>query len=767
MPPPTGRPLLRATGVCCLWLAVCLIWMVGDASAQSSTVAQTAATPGTATAAPTPSVPDAQALAAMPRTERVVRLRTRSWDVHAVRSTTPILLDGALTEAAWSAASPITDFYQNQRNEGLPATERTAVRVVYTQEALYVGVRAWDSEPDRMKIRAVFRDDSGGADDTVSIMLDAYHGHRSAIQFITNANGLVEDLLQTGEGLNTRNHDWDAIWNAQGRRLDDGFEVEVAIPFRSLRFEPPAGEAPIVFGIGFKRNIPRKNEEVYWPFVPNDSSWYRPSELGHLHGLDGLRPGRNLQVLPYALGGGIRSMPDGQPASSSTRRTLGLDAKWGVTTGLTADFTVNTDFAQEEVDVQQVNLTRFSLFFPEKRQFFLEGQQAFRFGVPREADLVFTRRIGLSAAGEPIPILGGARLSGRQGRHSIGLMSLQVDGTATTPSKNYSVLRLKRDVLSRSSIGMVATDVEGGGAGNRLLGVDASLFVRRVWFFEGWAAGVDDWQRGRAAAGYARAAYESDRRAASYTFLGVGQGFRPEVGFIRRPDSLQHAGEARWSPRPQSAVVRQLHLTGSVLHITDTARRPVTRETALKARSEFESGDALQVVTTAYQEDLAAPFALRPTLTLPAGTYRFRDVALTADSFRRRQVQLDGTYTAGTFYGGTRRALQLNYNWRFMRGVNTTASYTANWVRLPQSRFSTHLVSARLALAPRNDLAVQSLFQFNADTKQVSTNLRLNWIPKPGTDVFLVYTEVDSTAFGWLTPRNRSLTLKWNYLFQL
>lgn len=711
--------------------------------------------------------PDAATLAALTRAERIARLRAVPWDVQAVPASTPILLDGALTEPAWAAATPVTDLYQSQRNEGMPASERTAFRVVYTKEALYIGVRAWDSDPDRMKIRAVFRDDSGGADDTVSVMLDAYHGHRSAIQFITNANGLVEDLLQNGESTTTRNHDWDAIWNAQGRRLDDGFEVEVEIPFRSLRFEPPAGDAPIVFGIGFKRNLPRKNEESYWPFVPNDSSWYRPAELGHLHGLSGLRPGRNLQVLPYALGGGIRTTPDGVPASRTMRRAMGLDAKWGVTTGLTADFTINTDFAQEEVDVQQVNLTRFSLFFPEKRQFFLEGQQAFRFGVPREADLIFTRRIGLSTRGEPISILGGARLSGRQGRHTIGLMNLQVVATGDTPSRNYSVLRVKRDLLSRSSVGLIATDVEGGGAGNRLLGADASLYVRRVWFFDGWAAGVDDPRTGRATAGYARAAYETDRRAASYTFLGIGPGFRPDVGFIRRPDSLQQSGDVRWSPRPASALVRQMHLTGSLLHITDTARHPVTREAAFKVRADLETGDALQVVTTDYREDLAVPFAIRPTLTLPAGTYRFREMALTADSFRRRQLQLDTTFTTGTFYNGTRRALQLNYNWRFMRGVNTSASYSANWVRLPQGRFATHLMSGRLALAPRNDLAMQGLFQFNADTRQFSTNLRLNWIPKPGTDLFVVYTEVDSTALGWLTPRNRSLTVKWNYLFQL
>ncbi len=740
-------------------LFTCFCWFTAVSITSAQVPAPAAPTPPVIPASDTP-------LAGLSRAERVQRLRAKTWDITAHRATTPLALDGALTEADWAQAVPIDDFYQSQRNEGLPASERTEVRVLYDAKALWIGFRAWDREPEKMKIRAMFRDEAGGADELVAVMVDAYHGHRTAVQFVTNANGLVEDLLQSGETTATRNHDWDTVWNSKGRILDDGYEVEIYIPFASLRFEPPAGDAPAIFGIGFKRNIPRRNEESTWPFGPNDSTWYRPAELGHLRGLQQVQPGRNLQFLPYALAGGTRSYASG--AVTAQRREIGFDAKYSITTGVTADLTVNTDFAQEEVDVQQVNLTRFSLFFPEKRQFFLEGQQAFRFGVPRQADLLFTRRIGLSAAGTPVPILGGARVSGRQGRTTIGVMDLQVDRdrASGTPSQNYSVVRLKQDVFSRSSVGLIATNVQGGGLFNRVIGADASVFVGRPWQFEGWAAYVERSEGGAGRiGGYGRAAYEADRRGASYTFLGVGESFAPGIGFVQRPDSLQHTALARYSPRPASDLIRQFHVTGTLGYITDTAGTPTTRERSGLWRTDFETGDGIEVKWTDTMENLVAPFRLRRDVTLAPGTYRYGEGSLTFDSFRRRHLQLDTTVTRGGFFDGDRTSLSTNFNWKFRRGLGVTAAYAANWVDLPLASFTTHVLSSRVQFSPRNDLAVLSLVQYNHDTRQLATNLRFNWIPKPGTDVFVVYNETDGTGTG-LSPINRSLAVKMNYLFQ-
>jgi hypothetical protein len=318
-------------------------------------------------------------------------------------------------------------------------------------------------------------------------------------------------------------------------------------------------------GIGFKRNVPRKNEEMYWPLVSNDSGWYRPAELGHLRGLEQVRPGRNLQLRPYSLAGLNRDYGRG---TTERRWDAGADAKWGITTGLTADFTVNTDFAQEEADVQQINFTRFSLFFPEKRQFFLENQRMFQFGLPREADLVFTRRIGLAESGEILPILGGVRLAGREGRTSIGAMNLTSDAELGLAGENFTVLRVRRDFLSRSSVGGLITNRAGGGKIQSGLRGDLSFLFRNVWSLEAFFAGLD--QTGPTSGGAAaffRFAYETDRLGFTYRYLDIGEGFRPGVGFVPRRDVRHSFVETRFSPRPVSKWIRQIHFNGRLRYI--------------------------------------------------------------------------------------------------------------------------------------------------------------------------------------------------------
>ena len=576
----------------------------------------------------------------------------------------------------------------------------------------------------------------------------------------------MEDLLQTGENESTRNHNFDTVWLSRGSRTPQGFDVEIAIPFKSLRFEPPADGQDITMGIGFKRNIPRKNEEVYWPFVANDSTWYRPAELGHLHQLRDVHPGRNFQVRPYALGGGTNDLV---ARATTTRREAGLDAKWGVTTGLTADFTVNTDFAQEEVDTQQINFTRFSLFFPEKRQLFLENEQMFRFGLPREADLVFTRRIGLSDRGEIVPLLAGARLAGREGRTTLGVLNMQTGefGKGGLPSENFTVVRVKRDVFKRSSVGAVVTNRQGGDRDNRAFGVDANFFFRQVWFVEGWVAAVDDTSKPKAAnAGYGRFAYDTDRFAATWRYLDVGEGFNPGVGFVRRRDNRQNSGEVRWSPRPNSDIIRQLDVKASFDYLTDRENVLVTRERQAEFKTNFETGDAATVTLTNAFENLDQPFRLRPGVVIPVGAYRFSTTSFRLDTFRRRHARLNLGYTTGGFWNGARDTLSIRSDYRMTTNFGVSFNYDINWVNLPQGEFATHLASSRVQVAFRNDLAVLGLFQYNQDTQQFSTNVRFNWILKPGSELFVVYNELDHW-WGGFDARNRSLVVKMNYLFAL
>jgi len=696
------------------------------------------------------------------RLERVRRLSAREWQVRALRVEGEIRVDGRLDEPDWARAEPISDFYQRERNEGLPGTERTEVRVLYDRKILYVGFRCFDSQPELHRARGMFRDEGGGADDLIAILVDPFHDHRSAVQLVSNSNGLVMDLLQTGETRTTRNINWDMVWDSRGSRSSSGWEVEMAIPFKSLRFERAAEGEEQRFGIGFKRNIPRKNEEVYWPFVPNDSTWYRPAELGHLAGLSQVQPGRNLEIRPFALAGGQEET--GTPGRQ-TRWDVGGDVKWGLTPGLTGDFTVNTDFAQEEADIQQINFTRFSLFFPEKRQFFLEGQRMFQFGLPREADLVFTRRIGLSDDGEVVPLIAGARLSGRFGRTSIGFMDLQSEKQGDLPSENFAVLRLRRDVLRRSSVGLLLTNRQGGGGFNRVLGADVSV-LEGDWLAEGFAALVDSSEESQdAEAAYARLAYEADRLGASYRFLYLGEGFEPGIGFVRRPGSRESSGSFRFSPRTRSPWIRQLHLEGKLVHIADERDVLETRERTLEVSSDFESGDNLSLSLTNSFENLEEAFDLRDDVSVAPGTYDFNTFEARLRTFRRRHRRLTLSYQAGGFWGGHRKRLSADANYRFSKRVDLRTSYEVNWVDIEDTPFSTQLVSGRVQLAFRKDLILLALLQYNSDSRKLSTNIRFNWIPKPGSDFFIVYNETDE--LGGLHEKNRSLSIKLNYLFAL
>ncbi|MEO5761077.1 MAG: DUF5916 domain-containing protein [Vicinamibacteria bacterium] len=696
------------------------------------------------------------------RQARVKTLSARDWAVTARRVQSGIVVDGRLDEADWNSAKPIDEFFQRERLEGLPGSERTEVRVLYDESNLYIAFTCFDAEIEKSTVRAMFRDENQGSDDIVSVMLDAFHDHRSAIQFVTNRNGAMEDLFQNGETQATRNHDWDTVWLSRGSQDAKAWYVEIAIPFKSLRFQLPKDGAPLIFGAGFKRNIPRKNEEDYWPFVSNNSSWYRPSELGHIEGIVDARPGRNLEILPYALAGA----QEPRFAARRNRREAGFDAKWGVSSGITADFTVNTDFAQEEVDTLQINFTRFSLAFPEKRQFFLEGQRQFQFGLSGENDLVFTRRIGLSERGDPLSIKAGARLSGRQGRWSLGFMDLQTETSGTTGGENFAVARVRRDLFKRSQVGVVFTNREGGGRFNRVGGLDAR-FASKKWFVEGFGARVFDGS-GQSLKGSAflRGGYDADRYAATYRFLDVQKNFNPGLGFVRRPGDRQQKADFRFSPRSSGSLVRRYNFEPSFAYITDSEGGLATREAEISASAEFETGDTASMEISDTREAIGASFKLRDDVTIAPGAYDTTNWKVGVETFRRRQWKGTASYKQGGFWNGTRKTFSASPGWRFSKHVGASGSYSVNWIDLPQKRYTTHLFSGRVDVAFTTQIVLLSLLQYNSDTKQFSKNVRFNWIPKQGTDVFLVYSETDQTR---RTPGalDRSLTFKLAYRFAL
>ena len=721
--------------------------------------------------------PSAGELRRMGREERVRALHARTWDIHAERAGERISVDGWLDEAAWERARPIGDFYERETDEGLPSTESTIVRVLYDDENLYFGFFCTLDEhstgghevahahrtADESRPRTMFRDENIGSDDAVAIMLDAYNDQRSAIFLATNANGIVFDMSQNGQGPGTRNLDWDTIWESRGQQVPGGWTAEVRVPFKSLRFRPPPAGEPVVFGIGFKRNIPMKTEEVYWPFVSNDSTWYRPAELGKLRGLEGIRPGRNLEIRPYALG----SASGGREWEGDRRRADGgMDLKWGVTPGLTADFTWNTDFAQEEVDDLQINFTRFSLRFPEKRQIFLEGQRNFTFGERRDADIVFTRRIGLSEEGRAVPILGGGRLSGRQGAYTLGLMGMATQAAGSAPGERFTVARVRRDLFSRSTVGAVFTDRSSDGRFNRVAGLDASLHFRDSWTFEGVFARVFE-ETDPTSAGLAsgRLSYDDDRFGGTLKFIEIGDNFRPGIGFVRRTGIRKSFFSGRVSPRPDLPWLRQVHLSANLNNTTNLENVLETRRANLNARATLESGEELSVEVSDHYEFTTYDYSISG-VAVPAGEYPFRRYEMSLNTYRRRYASVRAGYEFGGFWGGARDIWSLGGNYRINRHFGLNGNYAYNRIRLPSGDLDTHLVSTRMRLAFRNDLVLLGLFQYSDATGDLASNVRFHWIPKPGTDFFLVYTELDEWSDLFFV-KNRSLSLKLNYLFQL
>jgi len=502
---------------------------------------------------------------------------------------------------------------------------------------------------------------------------------------------------------------------------------------------------------------------MYWPFVSNNSSWYRPAELGHLRGLHNIEPGRSIEVRPYVLGG---LNQDGDLATTDARKNAGLDLKWGLTPGLTADFSVNTDFAQEEADVQQINFTRFSLFFPEKRQFFLEGERMFQFGVPQEDDLVFTRRIGLSdSTGEAIPIRAGARLSGREGPFTLGLMNIETGEGGGQPAENFTVVRVRRDFLSRSSVGAIFTNRQGGGKYNRVYGTDLHLLLKRAWYLEGFLARSDSpGLAGGNNSGYFRFAYDTDRWGAYYRHLDIGENFQPGIGFVLRPDSRENYSQARYSPRPDLSWVRQFTFDTSVRYITDQKNTLETRERAGEFTTNLETGDIVTFRAVNHFEFIDKPFALRSDVLIPPGAYRFNTFESYFETFRRRHFVLKLDFVTGGFWSGNRNTFSADLDHRITQHLELAGVYTVNWVNLPQGQFTSHLVSGRFYWVFSNTVALFTLFQYNHDTNLFSSNIRFRWEIRPGSDFYIVYNETDDTMTA-VRMKNRSLAVKLNYLF--
>jgi hypothetical protein len=706
--------------------------------------------------------------------------------VRAVRVEEPPRVDGLLDEQLYRTLPPITDFIQQDPNEGQVATEPTMVWIFFDDRNIYIGARCRDSQPDRIVANDMRRDGSNvSQNDNISVVIDTFHDRRNGYEFLMNSIGGAWDTQITDERDANRN--WNTVWLPRSRRDSDGWTAEMAIPFRSLRYR---GSGPQVWGINVRRNVRWKNELSYLSPVPRQygaRGILRLSEAATLTGIEAPPAALNLDVKPYVVGSSREDRVIDPLLTDRFDGDAGFDIKYGITQSLTADLTYRTDFSQVEDDDQQVNLTRFSLLFPEKRDFFLEGQGMFAFGgaatTPPTGSatsapvntpvLFFSRRIGLSGT-RAVPIEAGARMTGKAGRYSVGLLDIQTDDSpeADAFSTNFGVVRLKRDILRRSYIGFIGTHrspTSAGNADNLVLGVDASLSFFQSVNLVGYYAGTRTPGRVGDDRSYrARFDYDADRLGIQVEQLAVGKHFNPEVGFLRRTNFIENLAQLRISRRPRSSrVVRRVNYEAALDYITNGDRRLENRQGRVGVRTEMQSGDAWAVTYSRDFEFLAAPFEIVPDTFVPAGVYHSPTMRGSYTLGTQRRISGDLSVAHGSFYGGERTDVAYRGRAEVTSRLSLEPGVSVNRVDMPSGRFTATLLTTRASLSFTPRMLTAVLVQYNSTSNLFTTNVRFRWEYRPLSELFLVYSDGrDTLERGFPAVLNRGLTFKLTRLFR-
>jgi hypothetical protein len=745
-----GLMRIRCTGAVfptavALLSALCLTALAGSAHAQAAMQ------------------DDPMALAATPRPT-----------AGAVRAAGTLVVDGVLNEEDWQKATAVSHFLQAEPLPGQAASENTEVRVLYDDVAMYVGVWLADANPAGIVTTSERRDAFLGDQDSFQVVFDTFRDRQNGFVFGTNASGVQYDAQIRNQVTNVS---WDGSWEVQTRRSENGWTAEFRIPLRTLRYGP----SPQTWGVNFTRQIQRTRERTYWAPLPRQFEIQRLSSAGELRGLT-LKTPRNLKILPYAVGSADRTFATRRP--TITNGEFGVDAKVGLTAGLNLDLTYNTDFAQVEVDNQQINLTRFNIRFPEKRPFFLENSGLFTVGATAsgmvssgDLDLFFSRRIGLDEQGGLVPIIGGGRLSGKTSGYNVGLLNMQTDSVGLAPGNNFTVARVSKDLRRRSGIGgiFINRSATGDRAGddnwNRTWGVDGRLGAGERLTVGAFAARTETpGLTGREHAWNMASEYNDGKTQLNFDFGQVGEDFNPEVGYLQNT-----FGYRRWFMRVQETLRQQRvrkwgfrellpHMTYTRYDYLDSGELQ-NAELHIDNHWDWENGNYIATAVNGTWEGLRAPFTLFPGVVVPPGQVGGVRFTLRSNTDRRRPVFLRHQWDVGRFYTGTQNSQQVQTILRQGGSFLFDMTWTHRRIDLPQGDFQTNLGSVRITQNFTPSVFVQSLIQYNDATHRWSTNLRFHWLETAGTGLFVVYNDTESLE--GLGPVNRSFIVKYVKQFDL
>jgi len=669
-------------------------------------------------------------------------------------------LDGRLDEPVWSKAVPAADFIQIDPANGRPATERTEVRIAFNRDALYLGVTCFDSEPDRWIGWQLRRDERLFSDDGFMWTIDTFLNGRTGYFFEMNPSGLMADALI---GLNgNQNREWDGIWNARVQRSEIGWTLEIEIPFRTLNFDPDND----TWGINFQRVVRRKNEQSIWTGWARNQGLQRMNNAGALTGVRDVTQGHGLDIKPYGLASALAAPGRNKPAMT-TDASAGLDLFYNPTPLLRANFTINTDFAQTEVDQRQVNLTRYSLFFPEQRDFFLDGATFFDFATDgRDGESLlgpfgnnderiipfFSRRIGLSADATPQKIDVGTKVTGQAGAQDIGLLHVRTGEDNGFGSEDFTVARVKRRVLRQSYVGGLYTRRDprlAGGGANQTAGVDSRLATSTFlgdqnlegsgWFLHNSRPGVSG---GNNAFG-ASLLYPNDLWNARIEATEVQENFNPAIGFVSRHAYRQYGQAVEFGPRPANhKYIRQVNVGAGLDTLTDLKNDLLKRKIVVQPfQVQLQSQDNFRLSAARHYERLDTPFQIAEGITLPLGaTYSFNRYRMFVSTANRRRLSVNSSMELGQFYSGTRAERQVNLSVRARPGLFFFLTGQWNNVKLSEGHFTTRLyrVVGETQFSPF--ISLTNNIQYDSQSSVLGWQSRFRWIVTPGSDLYVVYT---------------------------
>ena len=737
--------------------------------------------------------------------------------IQAYRTARAPHIDGSLDDPVWRDAQAIEAFLQREPLAGAPASERTLVRILYDDDNLYFGFRCLDSEPDKIIANRMQRDAALDENDNIQIILDTYDDRRGGFFFSTNPLGARRDALLSNEGR-TRNESWDCVWTCRTSRDAGGWSAEIAIPFDQLRY---TAAAEALWGINLGRVIRRKNEDVYVappPQVYGFRGGYRTSRLAALRGLGQLRVRPRPEITPFAVAGSEKAFEDSGSALQNNL-DMGLDFRYRLASSLSASLSYKTDFAQAEADQEQVNLTRFSLFFPEKRDFFLEGASIFDFGERLERSggtvrpptlLFYSRRIGIQD-GHHLPVLLGSKITGRVGSYEIGALNMiinpkklideeeeerflsaagelldeddpRLDGativdtievekidTVQVARTSYSVLRLRRDVLGSSNVGFIAIDKNPGeDAGyNRAAGADASFsFFDATLDLQGFVART--WSPaapGKEAAAMVAVEHRMNVLETKVSYLDIQENFNPEVGFVPRADSRRLKGSVRYRPRSQLEWIRRYSMGPRLTYLMDQNQVLQTRDFEFSSYVNLEAGDWIGVRYRDRFELLDEPFEIHDDIEIPPGDYSFGSYSLVLFSNRGRPLSGRVSYESGDFFDGRKNRLSGKIAWKLSGQLTIDTDCELNRIKLPAGELLTRRFSNRFLYSFTPDFFVRGIVQWNSKSEVGGANFLLSYRYLPGSDLFLVYNQVWDTDAGW-RRLNRVLQFKLTYFWK-